>query len=106
LAIDPNSALAANNLAAASAAHGGNLDEALALAQKARELAPDLVNAADTLGWIQYKKGLHLAAVPLLEECVRKAPESATYRYHLGMVLVATGQNEKARGGIWRRLCG
>jgi putative PEP-CTERM system TPR-repeat lipoprotein len=100
LAIDPNSALAANNLAAASAAHGGNLDEALALAQKARELAPDLVNAADTLGWIQYKKGLHQAALPLLEECVRKAPESATYRYHLGMVLVATGQKEKARGHL------
>jgi tetratricopeptide (TPR) repeat protein len=72
----------------------------LALAQKARELAPDLVNAADTLGWIQYKKGLHLAAVPLLEECVRKAPQSATYRYHLGMALVASGQNEKARGHL------
>jgi tetratricopeptide (TPR) repeat protein len=63
-------------------------------------LAPDLVNAADTLGWIQYKKGLHQAAVPLLEECVRKAPESATYRYHLGMALVATGQKEKARGQL------
>jgi tetratricopeptide (TPR) repeat protein len=100
LAIDPNSALAANNLAAASAAAGGNLDEALALAQKARELAPDLVNAADTLGWIQYKKGLYQAALPLLEECVRKAPESATYRYHLGMVLVAAGQKEKARGHL------
>jgi tetratricopeptide (TPR) repeat protein len=86
--------------AAASAAHGGNLDGAMALAQKARELAPDLVNAADSLGWIQYKKGLHQPALPLLEECVKKASQSATYQYHLGMVLIATGQKEKARAHL------
>jgi Flp pilus assembly protein TadD len=97
LTLDPNSAVAANNLAATSAALGGNLDAALSLAQKARQLAPDMVNAADTLGWIQYRKGLHQAALPLLEECVKKAPESPTYQYHLGMVLLASGRNDKAR---------
>jgi len=100
LAIDPNSAVIANNLAIANAQHGGNLDTAMALAQKARELAPDLVNTADTLGWIQYKKGLYASAVRLLEEAVTKAPGSGTYRYHLGMALVAVGQREKGRGHL------
>jgi tetratricopeptide (TPR) repeat protein len=100
LALDPNSAVMANNLAFLNAASGGNLDAALALAQKARELAPDLVNAADTLGWIQYKKGLYPSAVRLLEECVRKSPQSATYQYHLGMALMATGDRERGRSSL------
>jgi tetratricopeptide (TPR) repeat protein len=100
LSIDPNSAVLANNLAVTNAALGGNLDGALALAQKARELAPDLVNAADTLGWIQYKKGLYPSAVQLLEECVRKTPDSAVYRYHLGMALIASGDRSKGRTSL------
>jgi tetratricopeptide (TPR) repeat protein len=98
LAINPNSAVAANNVAFVYANHGGNLDAALALAQKAHDLAPNLVEATDTLGWIQYRKGWHERAILLFEECVRKAPQSATYRYHLGMALFAAGQKEKSRG--------
>ena len=41
----------------------------------------------DTLGWIQYKKGNYLIAVGLLTEVVNKLPQSAEYRYHLGMAL-------------------
>lgn len=100
LAIDPNSAVIANNLAFANALHRGSLDEAMALAQKAREISPDLVNAADTLGWIHYQKGLYPSAVRHLEEAVRKAPESGTYQFHLGMALVAAGQKEKGRGHL------
>jgi tetratricopeptide (TPR) repeat protein len=100
LALDPNAAGLANNLAFVNAISGGNLDAALALAQKARELAPDVVNVADTLGWIQYKKGLYPGAVQLLEDCVRKAPESPVYRYHLGMAFMATGQRAKARANL------
>jgi tetratricopeptide (TPR) repeat protein len=97
MSIDPNSAVIANNLAVTNALRRGNLDEAMALAQKAREISPDLVNAADTLGWIQYQKGLYSSAIRHLEEAVRKAPESGTYQYHLGMALVAAGQREKGR---------
>jgi len=35
--------------------------------------------------------------LPLLEECVEKQPGSPEYHYHLGMVLLAMGQKEKAR---------
>ncbi len=100
LAIDPNSAVIANNLAVASAGGGGNLDGAMALAQRAREISPGLVHAADTLGWIEYRKGLYRSAVRHLEEAVRKAPGSGTYQYHLGMALVAAGQKDRGRGHL------
>ena len=43
LAIDPNSALAANNLAFLYVKQGGNLDLALGLAQKAKQFMPELI---------------------------------------------------------------
>jgi Flp pilus assembly protein TadD len=98
LAIDPKSAVAANNVAFMYANTGGDLDAALALAQKAHDLAPNMLEAADTLGWIQYKKGWHQRAIPLFEECVKRAPNSAMYQYHLGMALLAAGQKQRSRG--------
>src|SRR5262249_26860380 len=59
LELDSRSASAANNLARNYAQYGGNLDSALTLAQKARELNPDDEGIADTLGWIYYKKGTY-----------------------------------------------
>jgi hypothetical protein len=31
---------------------------------------------------------------PLVRHCVKKSPDSAEYRYHLGLALVATGHKE------------
>ncbi len=76
---------------------GGNLDLALGLAQKAKELLPDSPSTSDTLAWVQYKKGLHEAALPLLKECVRKAPDKPIYHYHLGMALLAAGEGREAK---------
>ena len=67
------------------------------VAQRAKQVQPNFVNATDTLGWIQYKKGLYSSAIPLLQECVTKVPQSATYHYHLGMALLATGDRAKSR---------
>lgn len=100
LSLDPNDAVAANNLAWTYAEHGGDLNVALSFAEKAKELQPDLTNASDTLGWIQYKKGLYSSAVPNLEQCVSKKPDSAAYRYHLGMALLANGDTQKAKQNL------
>jgi tetratricopeptide (TPR) repeat protein len=97
LAIDPSSAVSANNLAFLYVKQGGNLDLALGLAQKAKQLLPETNPITDTLGWVLYKKGDYASALPLLQECVEKKPNSAVYRYHLGMVLAAVGQKEKAK---------
>jgi tetratricopeptide (TPR) repeat protein len=97
LAINPNFAIAASNLAWVYTKQGGNLDVALGLAQKAKQLMPELDSITDTLAWVQYKKGSYITAKPLLQECVRKAPQYAPYRYHLGMVLAASGEKAKAK---------
>jgi len=97
LVIDPRLAVPANNLAFLYVKQGGNLDVALDLAQRAKQLMPDLNPITDTLGWVLYKKGDYASALPLLQECVEKEPNSPGYRYHLGMALSALGQKEKAK---------
>ena len=76
---------AANQLAWNYAEHGGNLDVAVSLAQRAREISPNDPVIADTLGWIYYKKGVYASAIALLKESNEKFKgENATVLYHLG----------------------
>jgi tetratricopeptide (TPR) repeat protein len=97
LAANPNFATAAGNLAWVYLLQGDNLDVALSLAEKAKQLMPEADSITDTLAWVHYKKGSYISARMLLQDCVRKAPERATYRYHLGMVLLASGDRQKAK---------
>ena len=104
---DPNSVIAANNLAWLYADTGkGNLDEAVRLAQGVVQKNPNVAGFIDTLGWVFYKKNLHTAAVEQLRKAVslnevdaRKAnvSPSANYHYHLGMALKGKGDREEAR---------
>ncbi|MGE5053345.1 MAG: tetratricopeptide repeat protein [Acidobacteriota bacterium] len=94
LEIEPHYAPAANNLAYLMTQNGEDLDAALSLAQVARQNMPDSASAADTLAWVYYQKGLYDLAADLLQESLEKAPDNATYHYHLGMVYQK--QNNKA----------
>ena len=68
---DPNSIIAANNLAWLYAVTGkGNLDEAVRLAQGVVQKNPNVAGFIDTLGWVYYKKNLHTAAVEQLRKAV------------------------------------
>jgi tetratricopeptide (TPR) repeat protein len=104
---DPNSVIAANNLAWLYATTGkGNLDEAVRLAQGAVQKNANVAGFVDTLGWVYYKKNLYTAAVEQLRKAVslneaqsrlaNTAP-SAAYHYHLGMALKEKGDKEEAR---------
>ena len=86
LQVDPNYGPAANNLAYLMLANRESADEALILARIARQKMPDSASAADTLAWAYYQKGLYPLAADLLQEAVNKAPDNATYHYHIGMV--------------------
>jgi putative PEP-CTERM system TPR-repeat lipoprotein len=98
LDINKNFAPAANNLAWNYAEYGGNLDIALGLAQKAREIRSDDPNFADTLGWIHYKKGTYLTAIGLLKESNEKFEgKNATVLYHLGMAYYKSGDKKLGR---------
>lgn len=104
---DPNSIIAANNLAWLYATTGkGNLDEAMKLAQGVIQKSPNVAGFIDTLGWVYYKKNLHTAAVEQLRKAVAindaeaqraNIPPAASYHYHLGMALKGAGDREGAR---------
>ncbi|HEU5339639.1 tetratricopeptide repeat protein [Edaphobacter sp.] len=85
LAIQPDQAVANNNLANLMVETGQNLDVALTLAQAARRALPDSPDTADTLAWIYYQKGNYESARGLLEDAAKTAPQNAAIHYHLGM---------------------
>jgi tetratricopeptide (TPR) repeat protein len=61
---------------------------------------PELPSITDTLAWVMYKKGNYSGAIPLLEDCVRKTPDSAEFHYHLGLALLAAGQKEPGKAQL------
>ena len=76
LKINPKFPPAANNLAYLYAERGENIDEALNLAQSAKELVPDDPHISDTLGWIYYKKNVFSRAIVYLKEANEKIPDN------------------------------
>jgi tetratricopeptide (TPR) repeat protein len=98
LELDPNLTVAANNLAWNYAAYDlGNLDEALRLAQGVVQRFPDAAGFRDTLAWVYYKKGAHVAAVEQLQKVIAQQGNNPVYRYHLGMALAGKGDKAGAK---------
>jgi tetratricopeptide (TPR) repeat protein len=91
LDIDGSNIVALNNLAYSLAMT--NPDEALGLAQKAAELAPDNAGVQDTLGWVYYRKGIYAIASKYLKTAVAKEP-TARRQFHLGMAYLKAGNQE------------
>jgi tetratricopeptide (TPR) repeat protein len=95
----PNNAVVLNNLAfgiAEHAEHGEELDQALGMAQRAKQLLSTMPEVSDTLGWIYLKKNLPDNAIEIFRELVDKQPNQATFRYHLGMALSQKGDKARA----------
>jgi tetratricopeptide (TPR) repeat protein len=101
---DPNFAPALNNLAWIYCEHGGDLDLALSLAQRAKQNRPSDPETSDTLAWIEYRKGLYGEATGLLRDSLRQVPDSSLFQYHLGMVLLKTGKESEAKPILARAL--
>ena len=102
-ALELNSDLAEtkNNLAYMIAGQeDGDLDLALRLAQEAKAAMPDSPSAADTLGWVLYKRGVSSAAIGYLTEAVSIMPANdpniGEIRMHLSIAYEAAGDREKA----------
>jgi tetratricopeptide (TPR) repeat protein len=96
--MDPNNAVSLNNLAFLMAEHGdnGDLDTALTMAQKAKQMLPNLPEVSDTLGWIYLKKNLSGDAVDIFKDLVVKVPNSSTYRFHLAKAYYQQGDKVRA----------
>ena len=96
LKIQPDNAVVLNNLAFLLAESGGDLDDALTKAQRAKQLLPNLFEISDTLGWIYLKKNQPDQAIEIFKDLVGKQPTHATYRYHLGMAYSQKGDKTRA----------
>lgn len=90
---------ALNNLAMLEADHLGNAEKAVGLAEEAYRLAPSQPAIADTLGWALLKRG-KASDLPRARQLIESASSqlnSPTSKFHLGMVLMATGNKEAGR---------
>jgi tetratricopeptide (TPR) repeat protein len=96
LKLDPNNGVVLNNLAYLLTEHGGDLDDALTKAQRAKQLLPNLTEVSDTLGWIYLKKNLTDAAIDIFKDLVNKVPTQAVFRLHLGMAYSQKGDKTRA----------
>jgi tetratricopeptide (TPR) repeat protein len=104
IGLDPKSPGAYNNLAWIYAERGWNLDEALSLARRAAELAPNSAPFLDTLGWVHYTRGEYAVAGPILNKAAALAPSSSTSQYHLGMVSSRLGRKDVAVAALRQTL--
>ena len=95
VAAEPDNAEALNNLAYGLAEYGGNPNEALKFAQKAKEIAPNSPEYSDTLGWILYRQGLYPSAVREIERATAKGG-NAVWEYHLAMAYAKAGEDCRA----------
>jgi cellulose synthase operon protein C len=109
LSQSPDDPLASNNLAYVLLEQGGNVDVAMGMAQTARRGLPNSPNAADTLGWAYYRKGIYQSAINQFQEAIRLneragAPDDAVFHYHLGLAYQKSNQLPLARQQLERAL--
>lgn len=107
LEMNPESAIAANNLAWLIADTGkGNLDEAMKLAGDVVKANPKVSGYYDTLGWVYLKKGFNDQAVEQFKQAVAldssEAQQSGRtinpgYRFRLGLALHSAGDKDAAK---------
>jgi len=100
LEIKKDFAPAANNLAWNLATKGGNIDEALGLAQTAKEQMPKNPGVMDTLGWIYYLKGSYLNAISELQDSLAYYSGNPVIHYHLGMAFFKNSQFGQAKKSL------
>jgi tetratricopeptide (TPR) repeat protein len=116
LEINPNHAMALNNLGYTWLEQGGRLEEAVDYLERAYAAAPDDHNIIDSLGWARYKQGLLMdetaadgsmqrrGAVSLLEEALSLVPDFAepVVMDHLADSLWQVKRYDEARAH-WQR---
>ncbi len=104
LTISPDFSAALNNLAYIHSEQLPDYDKAWKLAQRVRALLPDSAEAADTLGWVHFKRGEYPEALRLLTESSQKRPDQPEVQYHLGMVQYMMAEEGAARAALEKAL--
>lgn len=95
LDLQPNSALALNNLAWVSGQL--KLPKALEYAEKANQLAPNQPAFMDTLAMLLADKGDSAKAIEILRNALRISPQAAAIQLNLAKLLIGAGRKDEAR---------
>jgi cellulose synthase operon protein C len=95
VAQQPNDVVALNNLAWAMNQVGD--PGAVAIAQRALQLAPNAPDVEDTLGWVLTRNGQAADAVDHLRQAAKLDPSDPNVEYHLAYALAKTGHPAEAR---------
>ncbi|MBT9612381.1 MAG: PEP-CTERM system TPR-repeat protein PrsT [Burkholderiales bacterium] len=77
---------------------------ALAIAERAHNLAPDNPAVTDTLGWILLEQGQVARALPLLQKAFAKQPDNLTLHYHYVVALARSNDRVRAQSELERLL--
>jgi tetratricopeptide (TPR) repeat protein len=102
---DPDSAVAANNLAMLLVTYrsdGATLERAWTLAR--RFAASRIAEFVDTWGWVLYKRGEYAEATRTLQKAVDRLPKAPELRYHLAMAQLKVGALDAARTSLEQAL--
>ncbi|QOY90296.1 tetratricopeptide repeat protein [Paludibaculum fermentans] len=98
--VDPDNAVALNNLAFMYAEDGKDLDQALTYAQRAKAKLPNNEDVADTMAWIYIKKQLNDNAITILKDLTSRQPKNPTYHHHMGVALFQKGNKAAAKQSL------
>jgi tetratricopeptide (TPR) repeat protein len=97
LELFPDQPLVLNYLGYSWVDQGINLEDGLALIEKAVALRPDDGYIVDSLGWAHYRLGDYKTAVKYLERAVELKPDDPTLNDHLGDALWRVDRQLEAR---------
>lgn len=102
LTLSPDQPLVLNYLGYSYLEKNQNLDEALAMIERAVKARPDDGYITDSLGWALYRLGRYQEAVAPMERAVELTPVDAIVNDHLGDVYWAVGRKREAEFQ-WKR---
>ena len=102
LTSNPKFSPAMNDLAYLYSENLNKLDRAYELAQRAHQLQPADPSSADTLGWIDFRRGSYEAALGLLKDSAAKLTSVPEAQFHFGMAAYMTADEATARAALQR----
>ena len=95
---DPSNKFATNNLAQLLVdEYDDESSHKLALELVKRIKLSDNLAIQDTIGWVYSQNALHDEAISMLSLVVEKSPDTAIFKYHLGMVYYRKGDDVNAK---------
>lgn len=99
----PNNPTVLNYLGYLWVDSGTRVEQGAEMIARAFAADPSDGNIQDSLGWAQFQRGQHEAAVETLEQAVAKEPANAEINDHLGDAYWAVGRQREA-GFQWNRV--